>query len=945
MTILNPAKTFADYKTPFLTGVPDELKGYRQWIVWKLEQKPAVEGKKQPKPTKVPYSPITHRRSGSNETYRETWGSFEDACQAYATGKFSGISLAITESDPFVVIDFDHCINEGQIEDWVEKWIDKLDSYAEISPSGTGIHIIMRGKKPGSKCKKVQPDYEIEMYEKVRFLTITGHVVDEKHFLSQEQDALTELYNERIDIDPKPVAQPASSAPAEPLEMDDHTLLAKIRGSKQAPKFDRLMAGDTSGYANADNEGHSEADMALCCMLAWWTNKDPERIDRLFRTSQLLRPKWDESRGDAGTYGQMTIREAINKTEGGYQPNQRKSNVVPIKNTKDRKVQNLDTGFDQNKTLFPEPYPWPDTGSHHYIDCHTGALYRGQEWSDARDLIALRPIWLHSIAKDEFNEKYRVIRFYDEDFQQQTACFPAQWFTKNKDGNVWSTLMAQGMILMSGKEKYVSRYLDTLHSVCSERSWAASKLGWFETLDEAGEQTQPVFVLPDKILGSTGDKREVFFQSAHEVNSKAISPRGKLGQWKTNVADKAKGNQLIMFAIMASLAGGMTKLSKTSSGGFHFWGLSSYGKTALIQCAASVWGDASDPQTNSQRTSIRKWNATANGLEATAQLHNDIVLCLDEIGELEPSDLSKLIYTLTGGTPKGRSQDKGGLKNQAYWHIMLLSSGENSTEHILKSIGQSKRGGQTHRLPDVRVDALPNGIVQVDTPDPAEFVDELKKACSQNYGVAGPVFITWLLNQMETKGRDSFFIEMNQLIKSMEQKLVDGINPLPNEIRRVLKRMAAIAVAGYYAAEAGVLDWVPESINDCLIFVRNLWLSDMEGQVSELDRALADLRGNLLANLANFEDLYDSYARTPVKMMGYKDHSDIMVLPKTMDELCSSYSKRQLLEELDKKKFLSLGEFDKSKGKVRIAKKIPLREGKAKERPRCYWISREFLED
>ncbi|MGI9278714.1 MAG: hypothetical protein ACR2PX_03680, partial [Endozoicomonas sp.] len=146
MTILNPKEAYPGYKAPIPTGVPEELRGYPQWIVWKLEKAPSDK-----KPRKVPYSPVNHKRSGSNEKYRSTWGTFDQACQAYLAGGYGGISLAITEADPFVVIDFDHCVHDGQIEEWVEKWIEKLDSYTEISPSGTGIHILMRGKKPGAK--------------------------------------------------------------------------------------------------------------------------------------------------------------------------------------------------------------------------------------------------------------------------------------------------------------------------------------------------------------------------------------------------------------------------------------------------------------------------------------------------------------------------------------------------------------------------------------------------------------------------------------------------------------------------------------------------------------------------------------------------------------------------------------------------------------------------
>ena len=938
--------------------VPAELQLYPQWVVWRYENNP--KGKK---PRKVPYSPITLNRTGTTEKERSTWGSFDDACQAYANNQFSGIGFVFSEQDPFVGIDLDHCAFEAQPDSWAEHIIDKLDSYTEVSPSGTGFHIIVRGQKPGSKCKKPRRSLtkneagefvdDMEMYDKDRYFTVTGKVLDTK-VINQDQDKLVDLYHDEFEF-----AQPAKATKTTAttagsfagIPADDSELLKKIAASKQRADFERLWSGDISGNGN----DHSSADLALCLMLSFWTGKDAERMDRLFRLSKLIRPKWDEMRGEL-TYGQRTLDKAVELTTNVYRgtkknsninQNPKKDNVVSLPVSRLRTCHITETGFQDDKPLFDETaLPWPDLGTYYHISPANGALYMGGAGEKASEIIALRPIWIHSLGNDEHGESYRLIKFYDQDLKEKIACFPSQWFTKTKDTYVWASLMSQGMIMMSGKEKYVSRFLDTMSSHCFVRSWAASKIGWFEApVDntEAPTESRPVFVLPDNVLGNTGDNRGVFFQSIQDINSNSISSRGTLKQWQKNIADKASGNYLIMFAIAAGLAGGMTKLSGTSSGGFHFWGLSSCGKTTLVQCAASVWGDGSDPQNNSQKTSIRKWNATASGLEATAQLHNDICLCLDEIGELEPAELSRLIYTLTGGTPKGRSKDTGGLRSQAYWHIMLLSSGEESTEQIMKGIGQNKRGGQTHRLPDIRVDGLENGIVQVETHDPEALVDDLKIKAGRYYGTAGPVLISWLIKEMEEKGTLAFTNEINANIKAMERVLIDGINPLPREIRRVLKRMAAIAVAAMYAGSAGVIQWEPDEISKAVVFVRNLWLSDMGDNISELDKALATFRDNLNTNIANFFDLSDEKARYPLKMMGYKNFDYIMVLPSAMDQCCNNYSKRQLLKELENRNILLLGEENKATGKARPAKKIPAVKF-LKERPRCYWISRHFLE-
>jgi DNA-binding transcriptional ArsR family regulator len=101
-----------------------------------------------------------------------------------------------------------------------------------------------------------------------------------------------------------------------PTLPDDARLLELARNAKNGAKFARLYdAGDTSGHGSDD----SAADLALCVMLAYWTRKDADRMDRLFRQSALMRDKWDEQRGEK-TYGALTISKAIELQENTYTP-------------------------------------------------------------------------------------------------------------------------------------------------------------------------------------------------------------------------------------------------------------------------------------------------------------------------------------------------------------------------------------------------------------------------------------------------------------------------------------------------------------------------------------------------------------------------------------------------------------------------------------------------
>ncbi len=119
--------------------------------------------------------------------------------------------------------------------------------------------------------------------------------------------------------------------------------------------------------------------------------------------------------------------------------------------------------------------------------------------------------------------------------------------------------------------------------------------------------------------------------------------------------------------------------------------------------------------------------------------------------------------------------------------------------------------------------------------------------------------------------------------------------------------------------------------------VRNLWLSDMGEHISELDKALANLRNNLITNMANFESINENNDRVPIKLMGYQNADYLMVLPGAFSDFCGSYSPKQLLKVMSERQYL-----DVDSG--RLTKKIPSRVTR-KERPRCHWVARTFLDE
>ena len=147
-----------------LDCLSEELRQRRQWVVWKLEERDG-------KPTKVPY--IAGGSGKASSTDSLTWRSFEEAVQALETGRYNGIGFVFSSGDPFAGVDLDDCRDPetGELEEWAAKIVEAFGSYAEVSQSGTGVHIIVMGKAPNKKRGKV------EAYSSERYFTMTGRVL------------------------------------------------------------------------------------------------------------------------------------------------------------------------------------------------------------------------------------------------------------------------------------------------------------------------------------------------------------------------------------------------------------------------------------------------------------------------------------------------------------------------------------------------------------------------------------------------------------------------------------------------------------------------------------------------------------------------------------------------------------------------------------------------
>jgi putative DNA primase/helicase len=289
----------AEQTNPF-QRIPQELRQTKQWLLWRYELRDG-------KPTKVPYTVKGRLASSTNPT---TWATFEEVLACLLKGGYDGTGFVISKDDPYVGIDLDWKKYEGKgIPEAANALLSYLNSYSELSPSHKGLHVWIKvsdkANFPSGRKKKLNEHMDIEMYPFGRFLTMTGlHIASTPLTIEERTEAAQTLYKTFFEVKERSVPKPVR---IQPLSLSDAQIVQRAKAAKNGAAFTALWEGNTSAYAS-----HSEADLALCTMLNFWTGGNAEVIDRLFRQSELYREKWDKRHyGDGKTYGQATVAKAL----------------------------------------------------------------------------------------------------------------------------------------------------------------------------------------------------------------------------------------------------------------------------------------------------------------------------------------------------------------------------------------------------------------------------------------------------------------------------------------------------------------------------------------------------------------------------------------------------------------------------------------------------------
>jgi len=372
--------------------------------------------------------------------------------------------------------------------------------------------------------------------------------------------------------------------------------------------------------------------------------------------------------------------------------------------------------------------------------------------------------------------------------------------------------------------KYIWR-----HSRTAVKAHLAFTTGWFDPAR---------YVLPDEIVGpQLGNEAKVIYAGRSETPH-YFHASGTIEEWQEHLSRRCIGNSRLVLAVCCSFAGPLLRLAGGESVGVHLRGPSSIGKSTAGYVGGSVVGGGGP------KGFARSWHATMNGLEAVAALHNDAILILDELSQVDPRDAVKSIYMLGNNAGKNRMNADGTQRRTSEWRLAILSSGEVKLgEHA----GVRTRGGSEVRLLDIDADAG-RGMGLFDdirgTPAPKAFADELKAAALRFYGTPFREYLRRLCD-IDPDIRP-------EVILSYRDEFIElcGLNHATPEVGRAASHMALLAAAGELATRMGITGWPHGEAITQVKRCFDAWVADRGGQQAAHDeeQALAAVRRYLEQN-------------------------------------------------------------------------------------------------
>jgi putative DNA primase/helicase len=532
---------------------------------------------------------------------------------------------------------------------------------------------------------------------------------------------------------------------------------------------------------------------------------------------------------------------------------------------------------------------------------------RQNKEGDEFEILISSCIEVEALTRDAHNQNWGLLlTFHDRDGNKHEWAMPKEMLASKDEYR--QVLLSRGAdIYPAGLTKLPEYFIEANPS---DRALCVNSIGWH------GE----VFVLPAKSYGKSVERVILQTANARKVSPYAIS--GTLSDWQTNIGAKCVGNSRIILAVCVSLTGPLLDALKLENGGFHFRGQSSTGKTKTLSVAASIFGG---------KAMVRIWRATGNAVESLAREHNDTVLLLDELGQVDPEEAGDIAYTLGNGQTKARANVNGDAKETSTWRLLFISTGEIGLADHVAAGGGTVKAGQEIRMLDIPADANAgygvfeniHGAVSA-----AAFADSMQTLSETYYGSPSDTLLTKLTEPGELE-RAVAIIRKHQEQFCLKFVAADA----HGQVTRAATRFGAVAGVGEYCISIGILPWDAGhaiwGVSQCY----TAWLEARgDNSASEEIRALAQVREFIERNGESRFTLIkpdgieeNNIGQRTINRAGFRrvlndGSTEYWVLPEMYQrEVCHGFDPKLVTRVLRDKGYLEID----SAGKSSVSKLVP----------------------
>ncbi|MDD2846180.1 MAG: DUF927 domain-containing protein [Rhodoferax sp.] len=418
----------------------------------------------------------------------------------------------------------------------------------------------------------------------------------------------------------------------------------------------------------------------------------------------------------------------------------------------------------------------------------------GGVWFHGRDREGnlSRPLWLCSrldvaaVTRDQDGAGWGyLLAFADPLGKAKQWAMPARMLSGD-GGEYRGVLLNMGLRIATAPaaRNKLTEFIQTRQP--GEFASCTDRIGWHPTASGGR-----AFVLPHETIGD--DAERIVFQSDSQMEN-TFRVRHDAPAWRDRIGALCVGNSRLVFAVASAFAGPLLRLAGMESGGFHFRGDSSSGKTTALRLAASVYGGTSYMQ---------RWRTTDNALEAIAAQHCDSLLILDELVQVDGKVAGECAYMLANEQSKARATRNGAPRARLSWRLLFLSAGElGLADHMAEGMRRT-RTGQEVRMADIPADAGA-GMGAFENihgfAGGAVFSSHLTREAQACYGAPGRAFIEWACTHADT---------LPKRVRSATTALASQWMPqgASGQVERVGARFALVGAAGELATEAGLTGW------------------------------------------------------------------------------------------------------------------------------------------